>query len=160
MSKRMKGIPKTPEHIENLRIARALQAPFSEETKKKIGKSNTGKKRTAEQNKENSIRNSGSGNAMYGLKGTDHPSFGHICSDEFRTNHSKRFSGSGNLMFGKSWFVDPTTNIEVCISPTDAATYLSRGYVKGRSNKKKVAGSTNLSGEGSNTQIFENLFQT
>jgi len=58
------------EHAYAFRVGKKTQ-PCSEETRKKIGKGNTGKTKTEEWKQERSAAYSGKGNPFYGCKHTD-----------------------------------------------------------------------------------------
>ena len=85
---------------------------FSEEHKRKIGESNTGKKRSEEARKNMSDaqkgKHSGENNGMYGKFGKDNPNYGSKRSDETKRNISNSLKGhpglkgSDNGMYGKS----------------------------------------------------------
>ena len=90
---------------------------FSEEHKRKIGESNTGKKRSDEARKKMSDaakgKHSGENNGMYGKFGKDNPNYGSKRSDETRAKMIKswneerrqlskeKFSCENNPMYGK-----------------------------------------------------------
>lgn len=67
--------------------------PKSDSHRKKLSQANLGKKYSDERNKKISLSMTGSGNPLYGIKGENHPSFGHKKTEECKKRISESKKG-------------------------------------------------------------------